>query len=285
MAQKKLARLVETAKGSDRSIREYALAAEVNASTISRIINGTYTPGIKVLQKLTSQKASPRGGVTFQDLISATVPSAIQAMSNTVETVARIWFPPLLLKDLVELTPDGRGESVSTKKHQKKSKDEKPIDIYFKYLPQFSATAIGILYNQMAQNRIMFRPGNVDEADFDVRPFMIDAITHIEESSIAIWLFTCIPFLPEYPIMNSIVEKSATGMLQSLVLNVPDMHRKYSIIVNDDKLFNYLLNFREKNSYRGNLSVIQVDTKKVRVVREEYIAHYNLDNKNELLLI
>ena len=67
----KLARLVNTAKGPDRSIREYARASQVNVSTISRTINGEYTPGIKVLQKLTSPEAEPRGGVTFQDLVDA----------------------------------------------------------------------------------------------------------------------------------------------------------------------------------------------------------------------
>ena len=57
----KLARLVNIAKGSDRSIREYARVSQVNVSTISRTINGEYTPGIKVLQKLTSPEAEPRG--------------------------------------------------------------------------------------------------------------------------------------------------------------------------------------------------------------------------------
>lgn len=53
--------------------------------------------------------------------------------------------------------------------------------------------------------------------------------------------------------------------------------------MNDGVLFNYLVELKGKNSFRGNLSVIQVDVKNVQVIREEYIAFYDTTKPEELL--
>ena len=44
MAKSNLGELVETAKGTDRSLRQYATDSGVDVAIISRIINGLYIP-------------------------------------------------------------------------------------------------------------------------------------------------------------------------------------------------------------------------------------------------
>ena len=64
--------LVKQAKGEDRSLRQYARDAGVDAAILSRLINGTYIPRKPgIYEALTSPQAAPRGGVTCQQLIAA----------------------------------------------------------------------------------------------------------------------------------------------------------------------------------------------------------------------
>ena len=37
------------------------------------------------------------------------------------------------------------------------------------------------------------------------------------------------------------------------------------------------MGYKDKNSFKGNVSVIFVDEKQVRVVKEEYIAYYDTE--------
>ena len=47
-----------------------------------------------------------------------------------------------------------------------------------------------------------------------------------------------------------------------------------SIVVDNLELYEAVLKFKGHNSYRGNLSVILVDTEAVAIVKEEVIATY-----------
>ena len=64
--------LVKRAKGEDRSLREYARDSGVDAAILSKMINGTYIPKkTGIYEALTSPQASPRGGVTCEQMIAA----------------------------------------------------------------------------------------------------------------------------------------------------------------------------------------------------------------------
>ncbi len=64
--------LVKKAKGEDRSLRAYARDSGVDVAIISKMINGTYIPKKPGLyEALTSPQASPRGGVTCEQMLAA----------------------------------------------------------------------------------------------------------------------------------------------------------------------------------------------------------------------
>ena len=76
MKETRVGELVRRAKGEDRSLREYARDSGVDASIISKIINGTYIPKKPgIFEALTSLQALPRDGVTYQQLIEAAATS------------------------------------------------------------------------------------------------------------------------------------------------------------------------------------------------------------------
>ena len=63
-------------------------------------------------------------------------------------------------------------------------------------------------------------------------------------------------------------------LMGRLVTMEPDPKRKTSIVVDDRELAGELKKMYGSNSYRGNLTVILIDRKKVRLVREDTIATY-----------
>ena len=72
MGRTSVGELVKQAKGEDRSLREYARDSGVDAAILSRMINGTYIPKKPgIYEALTSPQASPRGGVTCEQMVSA----------------------------------------------------------------------------------------------------------------------------------------------------------------------------------------------------------------------
>ena len=72
MSKTSVGELVKLAKGEDRSLREYSRDSGVDAAILSRIINGTYIPKKPgIYEALTSPQASPRGGVTCEQMVSA----------------------------------------------------------------------------------------------------------------------------------------------------------------------------------------------------------------------
>lgn len=67
----KVAELIEAAKGSDRSMRQYAAEAGLNPATLNLIFKGTRKANYNHIMKLTSMAAAPRNRVTYLDLCKA----------------------------------------------------------------------------------------------------------------------------------------------------------------------------------------------------------------------
>lgn len=67
---KELRRLLQEARGEDRTYAQFAADAGVGAATISKILHGSDASS-KVLFALTSEQASPRGKVTVDMLLKA----------------------------------------------------------------------------------------------------------------------------------------------------------------------------------------------------------------------
>ena len=95
--------------------------------------------------------------------------------------------------------------------------------------------------------------------------------------------FTYIYLSEEEMDRNEIVENAANRAIERLIFDVPTEEKKVSIIVNCKELYDYISNYKGKLSYRGNLSVLLVDVKQYKVITEEYISYYDLNNNEELL--
>lgn len=301
MGQNKLAKLVNIAKGNDRTIREYATAAGVNVSTISRTIKGEYKPGVKVLRKLTSKEAAPRGGITFNDLFEATGFSNEVTFNTALGSVSAILAAsiPVFGQTLV----DGTVAAVMIAEKEKKSRQESKLLVnnkneanekcksftierlseYNRHLHRFSATATGLIYGKMAQKGLRFRPSNIDELDFQC--YEDDSVVELEECNISTWLFRFIAISEADRGLDKFAKDVALNMFSQLVLIPSDVKRKISIVVNHMELYEHLLRYKGHNSYHGNLSIILIDTKEVSIRKEEYLSLYDTANEENLIEI
>ena len=280
----KLARLVNIAKGSDRSIREYARVSQVNVSTISRTINGEYTPGIKVLQKLTSPEAEPRGGVTFQDLVDAANMDKTTTLGYTLGLLAS----GMLMGPMRALAAGAMGLGVMyNSRNVKEEKETKNTEgnkntitaerfgNFQRKLYQFSAISTGVIYGHMVQKGIRFRPGTAGETECELNEN--DIVAFIEDADINEWIFSFWGLSDEDIELNGFLKKTAPNLFTQFFLFPANVKRKISLVVNNEELYGIFMGYKDKNSFKGNVSVIFVDEKQVRVVKEEYIAYYDTE--------
>lgn len=282
----------------DRSLREYAKDTDINVSILSRIERGEYKPGKKVLKKLTSPDAKPQGGVTYQDLVEAAndnelyrkgiaagmavaglVPGALPGITAALLTLAS---SSTTIKAQILLQEKERSKTKGSKQGVGKS-DISRYGVLNQEIQRFAATATGIIYGKLASKGVRFRIGMQEETDITL--YDGDSLLLVENQCIDSWMLSFIAMSEEDRGMDKIVKNSAKSMFERLLFIAPDAKRKYSIVVNDKVLFDYLLEYKDKNSYRGNLSIIEIDVKNVEVVREEYISFYDLDKVDEKLKI
>ena len=157
------------------------------------------------------------------------------------------------------------------------------LDEYNRQRHRFAVTATGLLYGQLIQKGFRFRPCNVNELTFQC--YDDDAIVKLEDCSINIWLFKFVAFSEDDRMLDDLVKDMALNVMSRLVFISNDAKRKVSIVVNDMELYNHLLRYKGCNSYRGNLSVILIDTKEVSIRKEDYLSVYDFSNEEKLLEI
>jgi len=285
MADNKLGKLVELAKGNDRTIREYAAMAGVNVSTVSRTINGEYRPGVKVLRKLTSEEAQPRSGITFGMLYDALI------LSNPL--LATVPFGPILLEtsaaisEAKERQKDEKGREVCDA-NVLKVEDEPSMELskwtqYSKQCRKFSAVATGIIYNALVRKGIHFHSAKIEEQE----PLWYEGeiLLELEEQQISKWFFRFATLNEDDRSFDKYAKEMALKQISNLIFLPEDNTRKVSIVVNDNELYQYLLEYKDKLSYRGNLSIIWVDADEVMVWKEEYLSLFGDKNIEDLVKI
>ena len=161
MAENELGKLVKKAKGDDRSLREYARDSGVDAAVISKIINGTYVPKkTDVYKSLTSQEASPRGGVTYKQLIEA----ADSSKSYQAGIMAGMAFTEAALMTIggLPIAALGAGTAavvsglISAKKKGGPSKADEVVN----EIQRFVATSNGLIFSALGAKGITFRIDN-----------------------------------------------------------------------------------------------------------------------------
>lgn len=286
MENKTVSELITIARG-DRTKKQYAEDSGVNIAIISRIENANYTPGKKVLEKLTSAAAKPQGGVTYQDLIEATNKDK-QFKKGLVTGMAALPIMGIPVIGPAAVAGVGIKAVTSASKANKKSKkDEKKFFNEMKDfatgMERYRATATGIIIAKLAENGTWCRPGKQEDTDFPLN--YTDQVLLIENNEINNWILSCFTINEENKSRKDFIKNFSARFVDKLVHTKPDPRKKASFVVDDESLYNHLLELKDNISYRGNLSIIQFDAKNVKIVKEEFLSYYDLNHMEDKLML
>ena len=282
MSGNSLGNLVLKAKG-DRSYREYQKDSGVDAATIAKMVKGTYIPKTpEVYRKLTNCESN---GVTFEDLIdaagfsaeyrngmlagAATSAAALTALGAT--SLAMMPGIGVVLAGVVGAS-GALGATRPLSSQGKLCRVEK-IDQYLNEVKRFSAISNGILLLNYAKKGIVFQQ-NLDE---EARLFdnQIDVYLNITNQTYNECIFRYLYVDESVENDQKIVEASARRMIEELIFTSPSRKRKISIVTESRIVFDYLKAKKDGIAFRGNLSVILVDTKEVIVVDETVLTVFD----------
>ena len=281
--KKELAKLVLKAKGDNRSIRQYAEDANISASIISRILSETYKPGIKVLQRLTSESAKPQGNVSLKDLtIAAGFTSDVVGATSAVAAGALASTLPILGPIGGVMAGVIAGAASAGSKHSKNKKDLNEMDSNTvlsqceKKQRHFKAISWGLIRDLMTANGYSWSPGIIKELSVQQKP---DDYVIINDNQIKEWWFAFWgkdPELDKLQIMSN--EDRLTILISRFILVPANQERKISIVIDDKELFEYACSLKGEISFKGNLSIILIDLDEIQVVSE-----CNLTNENNII--
>ena len=293
MPENKVGKLVEKAKGDDRSLREYARDSGVDAAIISKIINGTYIPKkTGVYRSLTSFEAAPRGGVTYQQLIKAADSSksyqaglsagiSMVGMAATEATLAAVGGMSIAAIGIGAVGAATFVASMSNKK-QKVALDKS--DQVMNEIKQFVVTSIGLLCSSLSEKGISFKI--VKEKNKELLENIFDTYLELEGQEMTEYIFRYAYLTKEHQKNQYFIENIPRSIVEKLTFISPSRKRKVSIVTNYPKAYDYMFSYKDKISYNGELSIILVDVKNTKLLKEDYISHYvGVDSSSELIIV
>lgn len=151
---------------------------------------------------------------------------------------------------------------------------------------KFAAMAMGILYKAAAEKGIHCQTGIITDLSKEViKPdeFIIVANHEITSWWLVFWAKD--PNLDDTPIIT--LKEKACLMISRFTTAKSDPRRMASIVVEDNDLYDAVCTFKGRTSYRGNLSVILVDTNEVAILKEEIISVYaeECDDQNAYITL
>ena len=274
MAENNIGKLVKKAKGNDRSLREYARDSGVDAAVICKIINGTYVPKkTDVYKSLTSQKASPRGGVTYKQLVEAADSSkSYQAgiAAGMVATEAALMAIGGLPIAAVGLGTGVAAIASSLSSAKRKGGTDKADEVIHE-IQQFVAISNGLIFSVLGAKGISFQ---IKKDRNDELKNQFDTYLKIDGQEVKEYIFRYVYLSKEHQKIQYIVENTPRRMIEELIFLKPSKERKVTIVTNYPAAFDYMLSYKNKISYNGDLSIMLVDVKRAELHREEYISHF-----------
>lgn len=284
MSENKVGKLVKKAKGDDRSLREYARDSGVDAAVISKIINGNYVPKkTDVYKSLTNPKASPRGGVTYKQLVEAANSSKsyqagiMAGMAFTEAALAAIGGMPI-----AALGMGATALATSLVSSKKKGGADKADEI-LNEIQRFVATSNGIIFGSLVAKGISFQ---IDTKRNDELENQFDTYLRIDEQEVTEYIFRYAYLSKEQQKYNFFVKNTPRRMIEELMFLNPSKERKVSIVTNYLESYDYMLSYKNRISYNGEMSIILVDIKNVKLLKEDYISHYTeTDTSGELTIV
>lgn len=271
--------LVKQAKGEDRSLRQYARDAGVDAAILSRLINGTYIPRKPgVYEALTSPQAAPRGGVTCQQLIAAAgasgeYQSGVSAGLRAGTLAALADIPSSAMISVLQargiaVGGSGRPEALSS---AVKPEEVRRIQRLQSEMQRFTAAANGIIWGSLGKKGLTFRLAHADRAEVD--GILFDTCVKLMNHEISDYLVRYAFVSEEEAVSASLAKNTVRKAVEELVFLKPSRTRAVAVVTNDPAAYDDLCACRNQLSYNGELSLVLFDPERAVILKEEYLAH------------
>ncbi|MDO5455782.1 MAG: hypothetical protein Q4F25_02570 [Eubacteriales bacterium] len=284
--------LVKRAKGEDRSLREYARDCGVDAAILSKMINGTYIPKkTGIYEALTNPQASPRGGVTFAQMIAAANASEdfrngmSAGMSAGMLTALQDIPSSSMIKVLQArgIAAGGRGGSEPLSSVVK-PEEIRRIQRIRSEAQRFTAIANGIILGSLGKKGLTFQLVHADGEEIDGIRF--DTCVKLMNHEISEYLIRYAFISDEEDASPMLAISTMRRMVEELVFLKPQRARITAVVTNHPGAYENLCACKDQLSYNGELSVLLFDLEKAMLLKEEYISHYiTEDPANEIHLI
>ena len=240
------AEIIKEARG-DRSLREYAEDSGVSYMTIYKAERGECVPSPKTIKKLSSVKAKPQNGATYERMMVAAGYQDNDSVSETASVLA---------------------QSTAGKFDVRKQ------ELHDEYLRKVT----GIIFTTMFQKNMSFASNGLqNEARGRVPNISLDIM---DCGRIARWWFIVRHFEENRnPYINMQI------LFANLLFYKITKDTKLSIVVDSKDAFGNLVRRAKDMPYRGELSAILIDVEKQEVVKEEYLTNYfEHDHSEEFFL-
>ena len=283
--------LVKRAKGEDRSLREYARDSGVDAAILSKIINGRYIPKKPgIYEALTSRKASPRGGVTYQLLMEAAGTSEeyqsglAAGMSMGLQTALNDIPSSDLIRVLQArgIASDDFRKQVATASAMKPEEIRKLQRINSETL-RFAATANGILLGYLGKRGLTFQIVHTEGTEVDGIHF--DTYIRLMNHEVSEFLIRYAFFPEEEASSLPLAKNTLRKMVEELVFLRPSRERIISVVTNHTEAYHDLCGCKDQLSFNGELTVILFDHESATLLKEAYISHYTAGKPVEPLIL
>ncbi len=253
-----LGSIINLARGN-RSLREYAADAGVSYTAIYMMENGEYTPSPKMIEKLTSKKANPQNGITYEDVMNAAGYKTDQDETKVNEKAL----------EMAEKIVEEADKEDATEIEVEHSFDERRA-----LAERLTERAKGLIFLALAS--IGMRFGNIPDERISLFKRR-ELLLSVEKGRITTWrlVFICVPDGLRYSRVNADIN------LNRFFRDTNTEGKKYSLVTNDPVTFSYLKRYEHAMAFRGELSVILIDAEANEILKEVYLSNYYLNDYSD----
>ena len=279
MSRISVGELVKRAKGEDRSLREYARDSGVDPAILSKMINGNYIPKKPGIYKaLTNPQASPRGGVTCEQLLAAAGASEDyqSGMSAGMSVGMLATLADIPSSDMIKVL-QARGIAVSGCGKSEapfsamKPEEVRRIQLIQSDLQRFAAIANGIILGSLGKKGLTFQLVHTDGVEVDHIHF--DTCVRLMNHEVSEYLIRYEFFSDEAVISEPLAKNTVRRAVEELVFLKPMKNRIVTVMTNHPGAYEDLYACKDQISYNGELTVVLFDPEKAILLKEEYLSH------------
>lgn len=269
-----VAELVKKLVG-DRSLRKAGEDSGVAPSYINGILKANYLPSARILRQLTLPEAKPQNGISMEDLMVAA--GYQEEYSKGVYDIPGAEVDEEVEKQVDNLLEENEKNTAQGTEIFKSLMHERLMEY-----KRFENVAMGILCKALMENGVHFQMNDVKSIS-GCRP---DMAISISDKPVKEWWFE-FKYYDENKFDKRVYNNHLfRTYIDIFVFTEPKEDRKISIVTSSTYMFDYFKAYKDKMSYRGDLSVILINKEDCSISSEVYISHYNMnDDSSEFYII